>query len=70
VLPSVEDGALGLFCLTAFRKPHRYGLLTSLEVEEPLVRVDEPMAMGPPDETVAHPASWAAGLEALYNAFR
>jgi N-carbamoylputrescine amidase len=24
----------------AFRKPHRYGLLTSLEVEEPFVRVD------------------------------
>ena len=24
----------------AFRRPHRYGLLTSLDVEEPFVRVD------------------------------
>jgi hypothetical protein len=23
-----------------FRRPHRYGLLTALEVEEPFVRVD------------------------------
>ncbi len=50
MLPSIEGGAVGLFCLTAFRKPHRYGLLTSLEVEEPFVRVDEPTAMLPPDE--------------------
>jgi predicted amidohydrolase len=24
----------------AFRRPHRYGLLTSLDVEEPFIRVD------------------------------